>query len=114
MTTKTLQVVVCDLCTSDRPAVAHIEIDVCHRHDQQIATNTGAVAMVSVCDLCDRSFRTKGGLQHHITVTHPEEREQKANVKCEVCGRMFINNSGLGAHRLRAHGIAGAAHKRAS
>lgn len=109
MATKVLEVVVCDLCTTDRPAVAHVEVDVCGRHGEQIAARV-AGAVEIVCETCGKAYTTRSGLRSHVKAEHPEAR--KATVKCDICGQLFINNSGLGAHRRRAHGIAGTVKKR--
>jgi transposase-like protein len=68
LTTKLLEVVICDICPKDRPAVAHVEIDVCKRHDEMLSER--AAESGYVCDECGRVFTTPGGLAHHQTVKH--------------------------------------------
>jgi len=63
MTVRLIEVVVCDLCKQDRRAVAHREIDVCERHDQQLEERFAEAA--HICRKCGKSFGTVAGLRIH-------------------------------------------------
>ena len=70
MTTKILEVVVCDLCKADRPAIARIEIDVCGMHDAALEAKIGEVRVP--CEHCGRTFKNNAGLGRHRATAHPE------------------------------------------
>jgi hypothetical protein len=70
MTTKLLEIVVCDLCRIDRPAVNHREVDVCTKHDEMLDKRAEEAGGTNICADCGRRFKTPAGLNHHRTVTH--------------------------------------------
>lgn len=75
MTTKTLEVVVCDLCRSDRPAVAvGLVIDVCRHHEQQIAERRDG--QIYPCEQCDRTFASKQAVSMHVARSHKKSRKR--------------------------------------
>lgn len=63
MTTRLMEVVVCDLCKHDRRAVARMEIDVCDRHVHQLEERMADAA--HICGQCGKSFGTEAGLRIH-------------------------------------------------
>lgn len=96
MTAKLLEVVVCDLCRVDRPAVAHREIDVCERHDIQLAER--ATESLYECEQCDRVFRDPQKLRRHVARSHnPNENT------CPYCGRELMNAQGVNRHIGQMH-----------
>jgi hypothetical protein len=66
MTVKTMEVVICDLHKTDRPATRQITIDVCEMHAGVIE----AKVLAYPCDQCDRAFSKPASLTHHKTVAH--------------------------------------------
>jgi hypothetical protein len=63
LATKILEVVVCDLCKTDRPAIGQRTIDVCGSHDAKIEERQAALGFKCVCG---RSFPTDRSLNSHV------------------------------------------------
>ena len=63
MTTRLMEVVICDLCKTDRRAVTRVEIDVCDRHAHQLDERMAEAA--HICGECGKSFATEAGLRIH-------------------------------------------------
>jgi DNA-directed RNA polymerase subunit RPC12/RpoP len=97
MTAKLLEVVVCDLCRVDRPAVAHVEIDVCSVHDQKLAERKSEA--LYECEQCGRPFQDPLKLRRHIARSHNADAE---NV-CPYCGKELMNASGVNRHIGQKH-----------
>lgn len=74
MAIKQMEVVVCDFKHKhDRPAVNRIEVDVCAQHELMFADRQPDPQM---CDECGRTFKTESGLNHHMTVKHPNVKRK--------------------------------------
>ena len=54
-----------------------------------------------VCDLCNQSFSTQGGLKRHWESVH----HQLVGFSCQVCGQHFYGKDHLGRHR-KVHRVA--------
>lgn len=96
MTTKLLEMVVCDLCKVDRPAVRPRMIDVCERHDIQLAERV--TESLYQCEQCDRTFRDPIKLRSHVARNH----DGSDNV-CEFCGKELMNAAGVARHIGQKH-----------
>jgi uncharacterized C2H2 Zn-finger protein len=96
MTAKLLEVVVCDLCKVDRPAVAQRVVDVCEPHDVKLAAR--ASESLYQCEQCDRSFRDPVKLRSHVARNH----DGSDNV-CEFCGKELMNAAGVARHIGQKH-----------
>lgn len=99
MTAKLLEVVVCDLCRTDRPAVAHRDIDVCERHDIQLAERASESLYECEVEDCGRTFRDPVALRRHVARSHPTGAD---NV-CPYCGKELKNVAGVNRHIGQKH-----------
>ena len=97
MATKVLEVVVCDLCKIDRPAVSTRTIDVCESHDIKLAERK--LESLYECEQCDRTFRDPAKLRRHIARSHGEG---DGNV-CPYCGKELLNEQGVARHIGQKH-----------
>lgn len=69
MTTKMVEVQVCDICGQE--AIATIpDVDVCETHDVLIEGNQNGDSSGFACPTCGRVFTTERGLHRHETVAH--------------------------------------------
>jgi predicted RNA-binding Zn-ribbon protein involved in translation (DUF1610 family) len=127
---KKMEVLVCDCCTTTRPAVARIEVDVCARHRAQLVKRGGRDVLMmepqtktnpkqglrAICPECGKNL-TELGMARHMVQTHRQApfrsepklavAESPAEYTCPECGRTFGKANGLGAHRWRQHQIRG-------
>ena len=53
-----------------------------------------------ICDMCQKTFTTKGALNVHITCVHNKE----LNFKCPQCGMQFGTKNYMSRHFKNIHG----------
>lgn len=70
MAKKVMEIVVCDLCKRDRPAVTQVTLDVCNQHKGQIERQGVETGTLEVCPECKRTFRGTQGLAVHRRRAH--------------------------------------------
>ena len=73
-------------------------------YDHNLAVHT---EVESPCNLCDRSFKSKKKLRHHITSKHAEKEAFICDIKSDgvQCIYYSTTNSNLRAHKKRVHEI---------
>ena len=69
MATKVLEIVVCDLCKSDRPAHGQITVDVCNQHQETI-TRRRSEGLNEQCSDCGRRFASRQAVSMHRRRAH--------------------------------------------
>lgn len=66
-----------------------------------------------ICKICNKTYRSSGGLYHHIGVEHKTDRveykkkflKDDFNYECKICGDIFINIKSLRDHIWNSHNI---------
>ena len=51
------------------------------------------------CEICDKDFKTKSGLQNHFSTIHCEQKENK----CNICHKLFHFPCKLASHIKSVH-----------
>ena len=51
------------------------------------------------CDICDKEFKSKGGLKYHFNITHNLEKKHQ----CNICQKDFNIPSQLMLHLKSVH-----------
>ena len=96
----------CDLCeisfVQKRNLIKH-ETTV-HDGVNELENNDISLTDFVKCDICFQTYSSKRSLNIHKVSVHIGAMPlQLKNIKCEVCGKIFVNNSQLNGHFRRHH-----------
>ena len=85
----------CDLCGKNLTALRSLK-----RHCQIV--HEGKIQNPVTCTPCEKTFKTKQGLQKHVSTIH-----KNIKFKCNLCKKNFTRKQGLSDHTKRMHGSDG-------
>ena len=67
-----------------------------------LTTHQKKTTLYFACEVCEKTFITKIGLNNHMKFKHTENFEQNV---CDICEAKFKHEKYLKAHKLHVHGL---------